>query len=64
MKRTTQPHLKEQALTSLRLDPHIWRQIKIRSAELGIPAVRIVEEALELWLRAQKGEALVGARKR
>jgi predicted HicB family RNase H-like nuclease len=44
---------KKQLVTSLRIDPQIWKQAKVEAIQHDITLTQLVEEAINCWIRAK-----------
>jgi predicted HicB family RNase H-like nuclease len=44
---------KEQTVTSLRVDPELWKKAKIQAIEEGMTLAEVVEHALQDWIEKQ-----------
>jgi hypothetical protein len=45
---------KKQLVTSLRIDPQIWKQAKVEAIQHDISLTQLVEEAIDCWIRMKK----------
>jgi predicted HicB family RNase H-like nuclease len=45
---------KKQLVTSLRIDPEIWKQAKVEAIQHDITLTQLVEEAINCWIKSQK----------
>jgi predicted HicB family RNase H-like nuclease len=44
---------KKQLVTSLRVDPEIWKQAKVEAIQHDITLTQLVEEAITYWIKQQ-----------
>ena len=42
---------KKQLVTSLRIDPQIWKQAKVEAIQHDITLTQLVEEAINCWIK-------------
>jgi hypothetical protein len=47
---------KKQLVTSLRIDPEIWKEAKIQAIKHDITLTELLEEAINCWIRQQTKE--------
>lgn len=47
---------KERMVTSLKVDPELWKRTKIQAIELGITLTEALHQALKGWLEKAKSE--------
>jgi predicted HicB family RNase H-like nuclease len=47
---------KKQLVTSLRINPDIWKKAKVQAITHDITLTELVEEAIELWVRQKSKE--------
>lgn len=45
---------KKQLVTSLRIDPEIWKQAKVEAIQHDITLTQLVEEAIDCWIKMKK----------
>lgn len=45
---------KKQLVTSLRIDPNIWKQAKVEAIQHDITLTQLVEEAIDCWIEKKK----------
>lgn len=45
---------KEQVVTSLRVDPDLWKKAKMKAIENDTTLGEVIDEALREWLRKQE----------
>ena len=44
---------KKQLVTSLRIDPEIWKKAKVEAIQHDITLTQLVEEAINCWIKQQ-----------
>jgi predicted HicB family RNase H-like nuclease len=44
---------KKQLVTSLRIDPEIWKEAKVQAIRNDITLTQLVEEAINCWIKQQ-----------
>lgn len=42
---------KKQLVTSLRIDPEIWKEAKVAAIQNDLTLTELVEEAIKLWIK-------------
>jgi len=47
---------KKQLVTSLRIDPAIWKQAKVEAIQHDITLTQLVEEAISCWIQKKVAE--------
>lgn len=47
---------KKQLVTSLRIDPQIWKQAKVEAIQHDITLTQLVEEAINCWIQTKVRE--------
>ena len=47
---------KKQMVTSLRVNPDLWKEAKIEAIREGINLAEVVEQALEEWIKKRRTE--------
>jgi hypothetical protein len=47
---------KKQLVTSLRIDPEIWKQARVEAIQHDITLTQLVEEAINCWIKEKKKE--------
>jgi predicted HicB family RNase H-like nuclease len=45
---------RKQLVTSLRIDPQIWKQAKIEAIKHDITLTELLEEAINCWIKQQQ----------
>jgi predicted HicB family RNase H-like nuclease len=45
---------KKQLVTSLRIDPEVWKQAKVEAIQHDITLTQLVEEAINCWIKSQQ----------
>jgi predicted HicB family RNase H-like nuclease len=45
---------KKQLVTSLRIDPDLWKHAKIEAIQHDITLTQLVEEAIDCWIKMKK----------
>jgi predicted HicB family RNase H-like nuclease len=45
---------KKQLVTSLRIDPEVWKQAKVEAIQHDMTLTKLVEEAIDCWIRMKK----------
>ena len=46
----------EQAKTSIKISPDLWKEAKIEAIRYGKTVSEVVEEAIEAWIKERKKE--------
>ena len=47
---------KRQFVTSLRVDPNLWKEAKVQAIRNDITLTQLVEEAINLWIKEKMSE--------
>jgi predicted HicB family RNase H-like nuclease len=47
---------KKQLVTSLRIDPEIWKEAKIQAIKHDMTLTELLEEAINCWIKQQNKE--------
>jgi predicted HicB family RNase H-like nuclease len=47
---------RKQLVTSLRIDPEIWKEAKVAAIQNDITLTQLVEEAINCWIKQQQAK--------
>ena len=47
---------KKEMVTSLRVDPELWKEAKIEAIRESVTLGELVEEALKAWIKVKRNE--------
>jgi len=47
---------KKQLVTSLRIDPEIWKEAKVQAIKNDMTLTELVEEAIRLWIQEKMAQ--------
>ena len=48
------PENKKQLVTSLRIDPDVWKEAKVAAIQNDMTLTQLVEEAIEKWVKEHR----------